>query len=102
MEDFGPAVYKPLARLADIVGIKGNDESEKARTFIAAIHQMNKNMNIPAQIDVIKDKDIPQMVEWALKEANPIYPVPVIWDEEQFTKTINRLRKPVTEEATVS
>jgi alcohol dehydrogenase len=102
MEDFGPAVYKPLARLADIVGIKGNDEGEKARAFIAAIHQMNKNMNIPAQIDVIKDKDVPQMVEWAMKEANPIYPVPVIWDEEQFTKTISRLRKPVTEEANVS
>ncbi|PKM72996.1 MAG: alcohol dehydrogenase [Firmicutes bacterium HGW-Firmicutes-16] len=102
MEDFGPAVYKPLACLADIVGIKGNDDGEKARAFIAAIHQMNKNMNIPAQIDVIKDKDVPQMVEWAMKEANPIYPVPVIWDEEQFTKTINRLRNPVTEEATIS
>lgn len=102
MEDFGPAVYKPLARLADIVGIKGNDEGEKARAFIAAIHQMNKNMNIPSQIDFIKDKDVPQMVEWAMKEANPIYPVPVIWDEEQFTKTITRLRKPVAEEATVS
>ncbi|MFB0920860.1 MAG: iron-containing alcohol dehydrogenase [Oscillospiraceae bacterium] len=102
MEDFGPAVYKQLARLADIVGIKGSDDGEKARAFIAAIHQMNKDMNIPAQIDVIKDKDIPQMVEWAMKEANPIYPVPVIWDEEQFTKTINRIRKPVTEEAVVS
>ena len=101
MEDFGPAVYPQLAKLADIVGIKGSNEGEKARAFIAAIHQMNKNMNIPTGVDVIKDKDIPQMVEWAMKEANPIYPVPVIWDAEQFTKTINRIRKPVAETATV-
>ena len=49
-------------------------------------------MNIPEKLDFIKDEDVPQMVEWALKEANPIYPVPVIWDAEQFTKTINRIR----------
>lgn len=97
MEDFGPSVYKKLARLADVVGIQGSSEEDKAVKFIAEIHRMNKDMNIPDSVDVIKDKDIPQMVEWALKEANPIYPVPVIWDAEQMTKTINRLRKPVTE-----
>ena len=100
MEDFGPAVYPKLARLAEIVGIDGKDDGEKARAFIEAMHRMNSNMNIPSQLDVIKDADIPQMVEWAMKEANPIYPVPVIWDEEQFTKTINRLRKPVTDTVT--
>lgn len=102
MEDFGPAVYTKLARLADIVGINGRDEGEKARAFIAEIRRMNKDMNIPERVDVIKDKDIPQMVEWALKEANPIYPVPVIWDAEQMTKTINRLQKPVVDEVAVS
>lgn len=102
MEDFGSAVYPKLARLADIVGIKGRDDGEKARAFIAEIRRMNRDMNIPEQIDCIKDKDIPQMIEWALKEANPVYPVPVIWDKEQMAKTINRLRKPVTQEATVN
>lgn len=101
MEDFGAAVYPKLARLADIVGIKGRDDGEKARAFIAEIRRMNRDMKIPEQVDVIKDKDIPQMIEWALKEANPVYPVPVIWDKEQMAKTINRLRKPVTEGATV-
>jgi len=100
MEDYGLAVYKKLARLAEIVGITGADDGEKARAFIAAIRQLNKDMNIVDKFDHIKDEDIPQMVEWALKEANPIYPVPVIWDAEQMTKTIARLRKaPVPAEA---
>lgn len=102
LEDFGPAVYKDLARLADIVGIKGSDEGEKARAFILAIRQMNKDMNIIEQFDHIKDSDIPQMIEWALKEANPVYPVPVIWDEAQMAKTIARLRKAPVPAETVS
>ena len=101
MEEFGSEVYPKLARLAEIVGITGKDDAEKANAFIAEIRRMNKDMNIPEQVDFIKDGDISQMVEWAMKEANPIYPVPVIWNKEQMTKTINRLRKPVTNEATV-
>ncbi|MEA4894814.1 MAG: iron-containing alcohol dehydrogenase [Oscillospiraceae bacterium] len=101
LEDYGPSVYKPLARGADVVGIGGGSDEEKALAFIAAIHKMKKDMNIPEQIDIIKDKDIPQMIEFAMKEANPIYPVPVIWDKEQFADTISRIRKPMTEEATL-
>ena len=92
LEDFGEAVYKKLARLAEIVGISGADDGEKARAFIKEIRRMNKDMNIPDKLDCIKTEDIPQMVEWAMAEANPIYPVPVIWNAEQFTKTIESLR----------
>ncbi|MBP8639612.1 MAG: hypothetical protein KBI01_08900, partial [Oscillospiraceae bacterium] len=67
-----------------------------------AIRQMNRDMNIVEQFDHIKEEDIPQMVEWALKEANPIYPVPVIWDAEQMTKTIKRLRKAPVPAETIS
>ena len=99
LEDFGAAVYPQLARLAEIVGIYGRDDGERARAFIAEIRRMNRDMNIPEQTDTIQEKDIPQMVEWAIKEANPIYPVPVIWDAEQMTRTIKRLRSPVSAEA---
>ncbi len=93
LEDFGPSVYKKLAHLAEIVGINGHDDEEKAKAFILAIRKMNKDMNIVDKFDFIKDENIPQMVEWAMKEANPVYPVPMIWDAEQFTKTIGRVRK---------
>ena len=92
MEDFGPAVYHKLARLADIVGIDGKNDEEKAKAFILEIRRMNKDMNIQDKFDSIQEKDIPQMIKWAMKEANPIYPVPVLWHEPEFRALINRVR----------
>ena len=51
-------------------------EKDKAEAFIREIRAMNARMEIPTGFDFIKDKDIPQMITWALKEANPTYPVP--------------------------
>ena len=39
-----------------------------------------------------KKKDIPQIIAWASKEANPLYPVPVIWGYEDFEKCIASIR----------
>ena len=92
LEDYGPAVYQKLAHLAELTGVKytGTDE-EKAKAFIAEIRAMNKRMNIPSGFDFIQEKDIPQMVEWALHEANPVYPVPVVYDKKRCEKVIRRI-----------
>jgi len=92
MEDFGPAVYFKLARLAEVVGIQGKDDEEKAKAFIREIRRMNRDMKIQDKFDFIQDKDIPQMIKWAMKEANPIYPVPELWHEPEFERTIARIR----------
>lgn len=92
MEAFGPAVYYKLARLAEIVGIQGKDDEEKAKSFIREIRRMNTDMHIQDKFDFIEDKDIPQMIKWAMKEANPIYPVPVLWHEPEFQALISRIR----------
>lgn len=92
LEDYGPAVYKDLARLAELTGVMTEGTLEqKAKAFIAEIRAMNKRMNIPTGFDHIQEKDIPQMVKWALKEANPIYPVPVLYDEEHCARVIHRI-----------
>jgi len=92
LEDYGSAVYAKLAHLAELTGTKtdGTDE-EKAKAFIAEIRAMNQRMNIPTGFTHIKEEDIPQMVEWALHEANPVYPVPVIYNKERCTKVIHRI-----------
>ena len=92
LEDYGSAVYKDLARLAELTGVmtEGTQE-QKAKAFIAEIRAMNKRMNIPTGFEHIQEKDIPQMVKWALKEANPVYPVPVLYDEERCTRVIHRI-----------
>ena len=41
---------------------------------------------------IIREEDIPQMVAWALREANPTYPVPVLYDEAHCAEVIRRVR----------
>ena len=91
LEKFGSAIYPQLAKLADIVGIVGQTEEEKAKMFIAEIYAMNERMNIPKGFTQIKEEDIPIIVERALKEGNPLYPVPVIWDKEEMTELVKSL-----------
>ena len=98
LDDYGKKVHKKLARLAQAAGLvpatDKKTDAEKARIFIDAIYAMNERMGIPRGFDCIKSEDIPQMVTWAGKECNPIYPVPVIYSRERFGKMIESLRLP--------
>lgn len=91
LEKFGSAIYPQLAKLSDIVGITGQTEEEKAKMFIAEIYAMNERMNIPKGFAQIKEEDIPIIVERAIKEGNPLYPVPVIWDKDDMTALVKSL-----------
>lgn len=92
LRQFGPTVYDRLAELADVCDMTGDSKKEKAEAFISWIEEMNEKMGIPSGFDCIKDEDIPQIIEWADKEANPLYPVPVIWDEKDFKEAIESIR----------
>ena len=94
LEDYGEAVYPKLAQLAELAKVKtcGTTE-EKAKAFIAEIRAMNRRMGMPTGFDFIKDEDIPTMVKYALAEANPVYPVPVVYDRERCAAVIRRIRR---------
>ena len=94
LEYYGETAHKRLAKLAEIAGVKttGNDK-EKAEAFIEAIKTLNKNMNIPDGFDMVQEKDIPVIVERALKEGNPLYPVPKIMDKADCEAVIRRMMK---------
>ncbi|MDD6275915.1 MAG: iron-containing alcohol dehydrogenase [Clostridia bacterium] len=89
---YGSTAYEKLARLADIVGIDGKDDAEKAELFIKAIEDMNEHMEIPNHFDFIKDEDIPTIVERALKEGNPLYPVPKIMDKKDCEAVVREIK----------
>ena len=93
MREFGASAHKRLAELADVCGISGANEAEKANAFIRWIEETNAKMGLPDGFDVIKDEDIDQMIAWAKKEANPLYPVPVVWAKKDFRRVIESLRK---------
>lgn len=92
LDFFGSSIYKKLAKLADIVGIQGENDEVKAKAFIQAIKDMNKTMNIPDKfVDVIKEEDIPQMVDRAYAEAHPLYPVPKFMNKKQLADMFREL-----------
>ena len=93
MREFGASAHKRLADLADVCGIEGRNEAEKANNFIAWIEETNKKMGLPDGFDMIKDEDIDQMIAWAKKEANPLYPVPVVWGAKDFRRLIESIRR---------
>ena len=94
LEWYGSKAYKKLAKLADIIEITKPEMSveEKAKAFIAEIKRMNKAMNIPEKFDFIKEEDIPTLVERALKEGNPGYPVPKIMNKKDCEEVIRSIR----------
>ena len=91
LRDYGPAAHRKLARLAELVGLPGGTDGEKAAAFIDAILAMNARLGIPTGFSCIREEDLPQMAAWAAKEANPTYPVPVIYDRERFIRVIRQV-----------
>ncbi|KAL7702637.1 alcohol dehydrogenase [Lotmaria passim] len=98
LEMYGSAIHKPLARLADAAAIAGATDAEKAKGFIAWIRELNKRMQIPTTLGAadaryrVRDSDIPFLVRHALSEANPFYPVPVIFGETEMTEVFMRIK----------
>ena len=92
LEDYGEVVYEKLAHLAELTGVKDNGSTEeKAKAFIAEIRAMNRRMGIPTGFNFIQEKDIPQMITWALAESNPFYPVPIVYNRKRCEKVIRRI-----------
>ncbi len=92
MTAYGEAAHKRLAELADVCDIKGISDAEKANAFIAWIKEANAKMGLPESFDVIRNEDIDQMIAWASREANPLYPVPAVWSKEDFRSFIQSIR----------
>jgi alcohol dehydrogenase len=94
LEWYGEAAHKPLAELAEAVGVSkpGMSKAQKAAAFIEAIKALNSRMNIPSKFDCIKDQDIPTIAERALMECNPTYPVPKIMGRTDCMAIIKTLK----------
>ena len=92
LETFGTSAQPKLARLAELVGLSGKTEEEKAKAFIASIRELNAKMNIPDKVEELKEEDFGTLVNRAVKEGNPTYPVPVIWDKKEFEEVLKWLK----------
>lgn len=82
-------VYRPLAKMADNIALTKVElsDQEKAESFIIWIEEMNQNMGIPNHLEgIIVESDINYLASEANREANPLYPVPLLLDKEELSK----------------
>ena len=88
LKAFGEKVYKKLWKMGVYAGLFGKNTSfEKgAKIFIEKIEELNKTMNISTSIPEIKESDIPELAKTAEHEANPLYPVPVLFTAKELEK----------------
>lgn len=86
LEDYGVAVHRQLHELAVAAGISDTGDSHQAgaEKFICAIRGLNARMGIPESLPGICPEDIPAMARHASREANPLYPVPVLMDAKEL------------------
>lgn len=88
LEEYGSAVDKKLHDLAMAAGLATpwTEPSVASAKFIAAIKDMQQKFSIGNKIKGIKEDDIPRLAQIADKEANPLYPVPVLMDAKRLEK----------------
>lgn len=91
LEAFGKKAEKKLAGLAEVIGIQGENNASKAKAFITSVREMNRQLGIGEKIDELSKEDFEELAKRAVKEANPTYPVPVIWEKKDFLEVMDKI-----------
>ena len=93
MRQYGSAAHRRLAELCDVCGIQAEEQTDaaKAEAFIRWMEEMKEKMEIPKYPPTLKEEDLDQVVAWAYKEGNPLYPTPVCWSKEDFRSFLRSL-----------
>ena len=87
------SIDEKLHCLAMAAGIADRETPAKqaATDFIQAVKDMKKRFGIGDKIKEIRKEDIPKLARYADKEANPLYPVPVLMDAKELEFFYNKL-----------
>lgn len=96
LETYGDSITHKLRNLAVAAGLcdKNEDDKTASRMFIDAVKDMKKRFGIGDYIPEIQETDIPELSHYADKEANPLYPVPVLMDASELETLYYRLMPP--------
>lgn len=88
LEVYGETIHKKLHDLAMAAGVSDefDTDAEGAAKFIHEIRALNARMGIPNTLKGIREEDIPAMAKHADREANPLYPVPVLMNGKELEK----------------
>ncbi len=94
LRKFGRKIYRKLWQLGVYAELfdRTTPYEVGAKLFIQKIEDMNRAMNIPTNIPEINPKDIAELACTAAKEANPLYPVPVLWTTKELTQIYQEVK----------
>ena len=86
LEAYGSSIYEKGKDIAIAMHLAdpSADSREATEHLIAEIRRMNRSMDIPEKLEGIRAEDIPQLAAYAAKEANPLYPVPVLMTRKEL------------------
>lgn len=94
LKAYGNKAEKKLAKLAKYISINCRNRNELALSFITEIENLNQKLEITNSFgNLIKDEDIPFLVEHAYKETVPLYPVPKILNKVELAVIYKILQK---------
>ena len=94
LEKYGKSAHKKLAKLARLTSVANQMDSDQlaAQKFVERIYRLNQKLGIGQNFaGQIKAEDIPALAKHAQKEANPLYPVPQLWDETDFAEVYEKV-----------
>lgn len=94
LKAYGKKIYKKLWKLGVYAKLfdKSVSYEEGAKLFIEKIESMNRAMNIPTNIPQINEEDIFELAKTAEHEANPLYPVPVLWTAKELAEIYKKIK----------
>ena len=88
LRGYGRKIYKKLWEMGVYANLFPSSIPIEvgAKIFIESIESLNRNMGIGTAIAEIQESDIEELAKTAEKEANPLYPVPVLWTAKDLER----------------
>lgn len=87
------AIEDRLADLAREIGVakEGDSEQQQAQSFIDAVYELEKRVDVPEKLEALQKKDIKKIAKAALKETHAQYAVPKYMDQKTCEELISKL-----------
>lgn len=93
LRKYGSKAYKGLSEIAIALGESPSlSRKELSQRFISMIESYNRDMGIPDKIESLSKTDYEEIAKRALREANPLYPVPEIWTKREIFEVLDEVR----------
>ncbi|MFC4736347.1 iron-containing alcohol dehydrogenase [Bacillus daqingensis] len=87
LRQYGSRIYPRLEKLAAAAGLSQTDGA----AFIELLNELRQSLDLPAGTESLQTADYPAISRAALREANPLYPVPVMFSERDMYEVLRSI-----------